>query len=251
MADAMQLIPAIDLKDGNCVRLKQGRMEDDTVFSDDVVATAGRWVNAGTSRLHMVDLNGAFAGVPKNADAVQSVCRAFPNLDVQIGGGIRDADIVSHYFDAGVRWVIIGTQAVIDPDFVATLCREWPGRIMVGLDARDGKVAVNGWAENSGVDAIELAQEFEGHGVSGIVYTDISRDGMMAGFNMQATAALADTISIPVYASGGVTDDADIDRLCSIAGKGVAGAIVGRALYEGRIDLAKSQQRANRKLGIN
>ncbi|OED35565.1 1-(5-phosphoribosyl)-5-[(5-phosphoribosylamino)methylideneamino]imidazole-4-carboxamide isomerase [Chromatiales bacterium (ex Bugula neritina AB1)] len=245
----MQLIPAIDLKDGQCVRLKQGRMEDDTVFSDDVVATAARWVDAGSDRLHMVDLNGAFAGAPKNAAAVHEVCKAFPGLDVQIGGGVRNEEIAGRYLSAGVRWVIIGTQAVVEPDFVGRLCREWPGQVMVGLDARDGKVAVNGWAEDSGLDAAELAKSFEGDGISGIVYTDISRDGMMQGFNSEATAALAESISIPVYASGGVSDYKDVEGLCEIADHGVAGAIVGRALYEGTIDFAEAQRRIASLLG--
>lgn len=248
MSVAMQLIPAIDLKEGQCVRLKQGRMDDDTVFSDDVVATAGRWVEAGTDRLHMVDLDGAFAGAPKNAAAVKSICQAFPDLDVQIGGGIRNDEIAGNYFEAGVRWVIIGTQAVREPEFITRLCRDWPGKIMVGLDARDGVVALNGWAEDSGVDATGLAQSFEGVGVSGIVYTDISRDGMMQGFNAEATVALADSVSIPVYASGGVSSYEDVDRLCGLAARGVAGAIVGRALYDGAIDLATAQSRANQLL---
>ena len=243
MPSPVKIIPAIDLKDGQCVRLKQGRMEDDTVFSDDVVATATRWVDAGTDRLHMVDLDGAFAGVPVNAGAVAQVCKAHPELDVQIGGGIRDDSIAASYFEAGVRFVIIGTQAVQEPEFVKRLCRDWPGRVMVGLDARDGQVAVNGWAEESGVDATELAKSFEGDGVSGIVYTDISRDGMMQGFNDVATSALAQSVSIPVYASGGVSNYDDIDRLCAIAADGVAGAIVGRALYEGTINLAEACRR--------
>lgn len=245
MSVAMQLIPAIDLKEGQCVRLKQGRMDDDTVFSDDVVATAGRWVDAGTDRLHMVDLDGAFAGAPKNAAAVKSICQAFPDLQVQIGGGIRNDEIAAHYFEAGVRWAIIGTQAVREPEFITRLCKDWPGKIMVGLDARDGMVALNGWAEDSGVDAVGLAKSFEGVGVSGIVYTDISRDGMMQGFNVEATAALAQAITIPVYASGGVSSYEDVDRLCGIAAHGVSGAIVGRALYDGAIDLAQAQTRAN------
>ena len=246
MSVKMQLVPAIDLKDGQCVRLKQGRMEDNTVFSDDVVGTAGRWVDAGTDRLHMVDLDGAFAGAPKNAAAVNAICQAYPDLDVQIGGGIRNDEIAARYFDAGVRWIIIGTQAVREPEFISRLCQQWPGKIMVGLDARDGVVALNGWAEDSGVDAIELAKTFEGVGVSGIVYTDISRDGMMQGFNVEATAALASSISIPVFASGGVSDYGDIDQLCKIAPQGVAGAIVGRALYDGAIDLAQAQARADK-----
>ena len=248
MPSSVIIIPAIDLKEGKCVRLRQGRMEDDTVFSDDVVATATRWVDAGTDRLHMVDLDGAFAGTPVNAGAVAEVCKAHPALDVQIGGGIRNEAIATSYFEAGVQFVIIGTQAVVEPDFVKRLCRDWPGRVMVGLDARNGLVAVNGWAEESGVDATELAKSFEGDGVSGIVYTDISRDGMMQGFNDAATSALAQAVSIPVYASGGVSNYDDIDRLCTIAPHGVAGAIVGRALYEGTISLAEANRRVDAKM---
>jgi len=244
----VKIIPAIDLKEGKCVRLKQGRMEDDTVFSDDVVATARRWVDDGTDRLHMVDLDGAFAGTPVNAGAVAEVCKAYPSLKVQIGGGIRNDAIAASYFEAGVQFVIIGTQAVVEPEFVKRLCREYPGQIMVGLDARNGQVAVNGWAEESGIDATELAKSFEGDGVSGIVYTDISRDGMMQGFNDDATSALAKAVSIPVYASGGVSNYDDIDRLCSIASDGVAGAIVGRALYEGTISLAEANRRVDSRL---
>ncbi len=241
----MQIIPAIDLKDGQCVRLKQGRMEDDTVFSDDVVATATRWVDAGTDRLHIVDLDGAFAGEPRNGAAIKQVCQAHPNLQVQVGGGIRDDETAAHYLESGVRWVIIGTQAVREPAFVERLCKAWPGQIIVGLDARDGKVALSGWAEESNSDAVELAKSFEGIGVSGIVYTDIERDGMMQGFNSPATSALAEQINIPVFASGGVNSYEDIDRLCQIEKHGVAGAIVGRALYEGTMELAVAQQRAN------
>lgn len=241
----MQIIPAIDLKDGQCVRLKQGRMEDDTVFSDDVAATASRWVDAGTDRLHIVDLDGAFAGEPRNASAIRQVCQAHPTLQVQVGGGIRDDETAAHYLEAGVNWIIIGTQAVREPEFIKRLCQAWPEQIIVGLDARDGKVALSGWAEDSGVDAIELAKSFEGIGVSGIVYTDIERDGMMQGFNSQATASLAAEIDIPVYASGGVNSYEDVDRLCGIAEHGVAGAIVGRALYDGAMQLDIAQQRAN------
>ncbi|MEM7257849.1 MAG: 1-(5-phosphoribosyl)-5-[(5-phosphoribosylamino)methylideneamino]imidazole-4-carboxamide isomerase [Pseudomonadota bacterium] len=244
----MQLIPAIDLKEGKCVRLRQGRMDDASVFSEDVTATARRWVDAGATRLHMVDLDGAFAGEPKNAQAVEAVCAAFPTLTVQIGGGIRTEAIARRYIDAGVSYVIIGTQAVTEPAFVNQLCQQFPGKVLVGLDARDGRVAVNGWAEDSGVDATGLAQNFEGAGVSGIVYTDISRDGMMQGFNEEATAALARAISIPVYASGGVSSYDDIDRLCNIVSAGVAGAIVGRALYEGSIDLTEAMQRVDSRL---
>jgi phosphoribosylformimino-5-aminoimidazole carboxamide ribotide isomerase len=251
MPTPVKIVPAIDLKEGKCVRLRQGRMDEDTVFSDDVVATATRWVDAGTDRLHMVDLDGAFAGTPINADAVSQVCKAHPNLQVQIGGGIRNDAIATRYLEAGVQFVIIGTQAVVEPAFVKRLCRDWPGRVMVGLDARNGQVAVNGWAEESGVDATELAKSFEGDGVSGIVYTDISRDGMMQGFNDEATSALAQAVSIPVFASGGVSTYEDIDRLCTIAHHGVAGAIVGRALYEGVIDLAEANRRVENRLTTN
>ena len=244
----MQIIPAIDLKDGQCVRLKQGRMDDDTVFSSDVVATATRWVDAGATRLHIVDLDGAFAGEPRNGEIIREVCSAHPDLKVQVGGGIRDEKIAAHYLEAGVSWVIIGTQAVRDPDFVGRLCGSFPGQVIVGLDARDGKVALSGWAEDSGQDAVALAKSFEGIGVSGIIYTDIERDGMMQGFNSQATASLAEQINIPVYASGGVNSYEDVDRLCGIARHGVAGAIVGRAMYEGSMELAEAQLRADKLL---
>lgn len=244
----MQLIPAIDLKEGACVRLKQGRMDDDTVFSTDPVAIATRWVDAGTDRLHIVDLDGAFAGAPKNASAITAICKAHPQLKIQIGGGIRNDEIANSYLDAGCEWVIIGTQAVREPQFVARLCKTHPGRVIVGLDARDGLVAVNGWAEESTQDAITLALTFEGQGVAAIVYTDISRDGMMQGFNIDATAELARSVDIPVIASGGVSSYADIDSLCSIAVHGVSGAIVGRALYEGSIELGVATEQARARL---
>lgn len=243
LKNMMQIVPAIDLKDGQCVRLRQGRMEDDTVFSSDVVATATRWVDAGAERLHIVDLDGAFAGEPRNGEIIREVCSAHPDLQVQVGGGIRDEEIAARYIDAGVRWVIIGTQAVKEPALIKRLCHNHPGQVIVGLDALNGKVALSGWAEDSGQDAIELAKSFEGVGVSGIIYTDIERDGMMQGFNAQATAALAAQIDIPVFASGGVNSYEDIDRLCQIASDGVTGAIVGRAMYDGTIELAAAQQR--------
>ncbi len=249
MTTALQLIPAIDLKEGQCVRLRQGRMDDASVFSEDVTATAKRWLDAGADRLHMVDLDGAFAGEPKNAAAVESVCKAYPQLPVQIGGGIRNDEIAARYVEAGVSYIIIGTQAVKEPSFVARLCEQWPGKVMVGLDAKDGRVALNGWAEDSGIDAIELAKSFEGVGVAGIVYTDISKDGMMQGFNSESTAAVAQAITIPVFASGGVSSYDDIDRLGKIAKYGVAGAIVGRALYEGTLELGEAQRRASQLSG--
>lgn len=238
----MLLIPAIDLKEGQCVRLRQGRMDDDTVFSNDPVAVAGRWVNEGAKRLHLVDLDGAFAGEPKNAEVVKNIRAAYPNLPIQVGGGIRTLAIAQTYIDAGVSFIIIGTQAVREPEFVAELCRQFPGKIIVGLDAKNGKVAIEGWAEASDLDAIELAKTFEGQGVSAIVYTDISRDGMMQGVNVEATAALASAISIPVIASGGVTDIRDIERLCGVIDSGVSGTIIGRALYEETISLIEAQQ---------
>ncbi len=237
----MILIPAIDLKQGQCVRLRQGRMEDSTVFSDDPVAMAGQWVEQGAGRLHLVDLDGAFEGEPVNADVVEAICKAYPDLPVQIGGGIRTLDTVEAYLAAGVRFVIIGTQAVRKPEFVSDLCVEFPGRVIVGIDARDGMVAVQGWAESSDTTAESLARRFEDEGVSAIVYTDISRDGMMQGVNVEATRALAEAIRIPVIASGGVTDLGDIQRLHAVSDSGIEGVIIGRALYEGSIDLAEAQ----------
>jgi phosphoribosylformimino-5-aminoimidazole carboxamide ribotide isomerase len=242
----MQLIPAIDLKQGQCVRLRQGRMEDNTVFSDDPVATARKWVDAGTKRLHLVDLDGAFAGKPKNAEVVHAICKAFPDLTVQIGGGIRTAETIQTYLDAGVNYVIIGTKAIEDPDFVAEMCAQFPGHIIVGLDAKDGMVATDGWAEVSGKNVTAVAQQFESVGVNEIIYTDISRDGMMEGVNLMATRDLARAISIPVIASGGMSSYDDIKALCHYESEGVTGVILGRAIYEGAIDLAEGQALADR-----
>ena len=238
----MLLIPAIDLKDGKCVRLRQGRMEDSTVFSDDPVAMAGRWVQAGAQRLHLVDLNGAFAGRPQNAEVVRRIADAFPDLPIQVGGGIRSEETVETYLNTGVRYVIIGTKAVQEPHFVSDLCMTFPGHVIVGLDARDGKVAVDGWSKLSKHDVIDIAQRFERDGVEAIVYTDIGRDGMMQGVNVKATVRLAQAVSIPVIASGGVTNLDDIKALCAVEGEGVAGTILGRALYEGTLDLAEAQR---------
>ncbi|MBK9950027.1 MAG: 1-(5-phosphoribosyl)-5-[(5-phosphoribosylamino)methylideneamino]imidazole-4-carboxamide isomerase [Candidatus Competibacteraceae bacterium] len=238
----MLLIPAIDLKDGKCVRLRQGRMEDSTVFSDDPVAMAARWVEAGARRLHLVDLNGAFAGQPVNAQVIRRIVAAFPELPIQVGGGIRDEQTVEAYLDAGVQFVIIGTKAVQDPHFVSDLCLEYPGHIIVGLDAKDGRVAVNGWSKLSKHNVIDLAQIFERYGVEAIVYTDISRDGMMQGVNVGATVRLAQAVSIPVIASGGVSTLDDVKALCAVEKEGITGAIIGRALYDGAIDLAAAQQ---------
>ncbi len=238
----MLLIPAIDLKEGKCVRLRQGRMEDDTVFSDDPVAVAGRWVAAGARRIHLVDLDGAFAGKPKNADVVHRIAEAYPDLPIQIGGGIRDEDTIEAYLNAGVQYVIIGTKAVSTPHFVHDVAIEFPGHIIVGLDAKDGKVAVDGWSKLSNHDVIDLAQKFEAQGVEAIVYTDISRDGMMQGVNVEATARLARAITIPVIASGGITNMDDIHALGVVAHEGIMGAITGRAIYEGTLDFAQAEK---------
>jgi len=238
----MLLIPAIDLKDGKCVRLRQGLMEDVTVFSDNPVDMATRWVEAGTKRLHLVDLNGAFEGKPVNGEVVKAIAQAYPNLPIQIGGGIRDVETVQAYLEAGVQYCIIGTKAVQDPQFVIDLCQQFPGHIIVGIDAKNGMVATEGWAEESNVPAIELAQKFERAGVSAIVYTDIARDGMMQGVNIEETVKLAESISIPVIASGGVTNMDDIKGLCDVESRGVSGTILGRSIYEGTIDLANAQQ---------
>jgi phosphoribosylformimino-5-aminoimidazole carboxamide ribotide isomerase len=241
----MLLIPAIDLKDGKCVRLRQGRMEDSTVFSDDPVAMAARWVEAGARRLHLVDLNGAFAGQPVNAQVIRRIVQTFPDLPIQVGGGIRDQQTVETYLDAGVQFVIIGTKAVQEPGFINDLCAEYPGHIIVGLDAKDGRVAVDGWSKLSKHDVIDLARIFERYGVEAIVYTDISRDGMMQGVNVEATVRLAQAISIPVIASGGVSTLDDVRALCAVEKEGIMGAIIGRALYDGAIDLVEAQLLAN------
>jgi len=240
----MLVIPAIDLKDGQCVRLRQGRMEDSTVFSDDPVKTAGHWLRQGARRLHLVDLNGAFAGTPINGDVVKAIARAWPDLPLQIGGGIRDLSTIEYYLDIGVSYVIIGTQAVKYPPFVAEACRHFPGRIIVGLDARDGLVATDGWAEVSNINVADLARKFADNGVEAIIYTDIARDGMMQGVNVEATLALAEASSIPIIASGGISRMDDIKALQAVSfkGAGIMGAITGRAIYEGALNLSAAQQ---------
>ena len=247
----MLIIPAIDLKDGQCVRLKQGVMEDSTVFSNDPVAMAQRWVDAGCRRLHLVDLNGAFEGKPVNGDAVKAIARRFPRLPIQIGGGIRSADIIDAYLSAGVSFVIIGTKAVKEPAFVTHMCKQFPGKIIVGLDAKNGFVATDGWAEVSQVKATDLAKRFAHDGVSAIVYTDIARDGMMQGVNVQATLEMAlatqgKSSPIPVIASGGITNMNDIRALKAVAHHGIEGAITGRAIYEGTLDVKEAQAYCDR-----
>ena len=238
----MLIIPAIDLKDGQCVRLRQGLMDDSTVFSDDPVAMAARWVEAGCRRLHLVDLNGAFAGEPINGAVVTAIAAAYPDLPIQIGGGIRTLETIEHYINAGVSCVIIGTKAVKEPEFVTEACAAFPGKVIVGLDARDGLVATDGWAEVSEVRATDLARRFESDGVAAIVYTDIARDGMMQGVNVEATVAMAQASSIPVIASGGITDIQDSQALMNVAHTGICGAITGRAIYEGTLDVADAQR---------
>jgi len=242
----MIVIPAIDLKDGQCVRLKQGRMEDTTVFSDDPVSMAAHWQEQGARRLHLVDLNGAFAGEPMNGDIVKSIAHALPDLPLQIGGGIRDLTTIDAYLSAGVDYVIIGTRAVQEPEFVKLACERFPGKIIIGLDAKNGFVATDGWASVSDLTVIELVTEFADYGVEAIVYTDISRDGMMKGVNVEATVKLAEQSSIPIIASGGITNIEDIVALKAVCntpvGAGITGAITGRAIYEGTLDLKQAQK---------
>ncbi len=241
----MLLIPAIDLKDGKCVRLRQGKMDDETVFSDDPLEVAQRWKDAGARRLHLVDLNGAVDGKPVNGDVIHAIAEAFPDMPIQIGGGIRDEDTIQAYLEAGVNYVIIGTKAVTAPHFVSDACLEFPGHIIVGLDAKDGKLATDGWSKLSHHDAIDMAQRFEHDGVEAIVYTDISRDGMMKGLNIDSTLELARAMTIPVIASGGITNMDDIKALCEVSDEGIEAAITGRAIYEGTLDFEEAQKYAD------
>ncbi len=242
----MLIIPAIDLKDGNCVRLRQGEMEGATVFSDDPAAMARHWIDQGARRLHLVDLNGAFAGKPKNEAAVRSIIQAVgTDIPVQLGGGIRDLETIERYLDLGLTYVIIGTAAVKVPGFLHEACDAFPGHIMVGLDAKGGKVAVNGWSKLTGHEVGDLAKRFEDYGVEAIIYTDIGRDGMMSGVNIPATVELARPLRVPVIASGGVTNLDDVRALCAVSGEGITGTITGRAIYEGTLDLRAAQALAD------
>ena len=242
----MLLIPAIDLKEGRCVRLKQGLMEQATVFSDSPAETALHWRNQDARRLHLVDLNGAFAGVPQNFPAIKEILVAVAkDIPVQLGGGIRDLETIEKYLDLGLTDVIIGTAAVKNPEFVREACKEFPGQIIVGLDAKDGMVAIDGWATVTEHHVVDLAQRFEDDGVNSIIYTDIGRDGMMSGVNIEATVKLAQSVNIPIIASGGLTNLDDIRALCAVEKEGVSGAITGRAIYEGSIDFAQAQKLAD------
>jgi len=234
----MLLVPAIDLKDGRCVRLRQGDMASATVFSDDPAGVARQWIAAGAERLHLVDLNGALAGKPVNEAAIRSIVRAVDErIPIQLGGGIRDLDTIERYVDGGLSYVIIGTAAVKNPGFLRDACGAFPGQVIVGLDARDGRVATDGWSKLSGHDVADLARKFQDYGVDAIIYTDIGRDGMLSGVNIPATLKLASEVEIPVFASGGIGSLEDIEALCGAAGDSVAGVILGRALYEGSVDL--------------
>jgi phosphoribosylformimino-5-aminoimidazole carboxamide ribotide isomerase len=247
----MLIIPAIDLKDGRCVRLQQGRMDKATVFSEDPVAMARHWAEQGARRLHIVDLNGAIAGHPKNEKVIREMIRAVGDaLPIQIGGGIRDLDTIESYIDAGVAYVIIGTAAVKNPGFLQDACYAFTGHIIAGLDARDGKVAVEGWSKLTGHDVVDLAKKFEDYGTEALIYTDIGRDGMMTGVNIEATLNLVTQIKIPVIASGGLNSLKDVETVCAkLVPEGVVGAIAGRALYEGSIDFRKAQAAADKAVG--
>ena len=242
----MLLIPAIDLKDGHCVRLQQGDMSASTTFGEDPGAMARRWLDAGARRLHLVDLNGAFAGKPVNEPAIKSILAEVGNdIPVQLGGGIRDLDTIERYLDDGISYVIIGTAAVKNPGFLKDACTAFGGHILVGLDAKDGKVATDGWSKLTGHEVIDLARKFEDYGVEAVIYTDIGRDGMLTGINIEATVKLAQALSIPVIASGGLSNLAEIDQLCAVQSEGVEGVICGRSIYSGALDFTVAQRRAD------
>ncbi len=242
----MLLIPAIDLKDGRCVRLRQGDMDQSTVFGEDPSEVAKNWLEQGARRLHLVDLNGAFAGQPKNEMAIRKILKIVGSaVDVQLGGGIRDLDTIERYLDAGLRYVIIGTAAVKNPGFLQDACTAFGGHIIVGLDARDGKIATDGWSKLTRHDVVDLGKKFEDYGVESIVYTDIGRDGMLSGINIEATVKLAQALTIPVIASGGLSTMSDIEALCEVESDGVEGVICGRAIYSGDLNFAAAQARAD------
>ena len=242
----MLLIPAIDLKDGHCVRLQQGDMNAATTFGEDPAAMARRWLDAGARRLHLVDLNGAFAGKPVNEGAIKAIIKELGGeIPIQLGGGIRDLDTIERYLDDGLDFVIIGTAAVKNPGFLRDACTAFGGHIIVGLDAKDGKVATDGWSKLTGHEVVDLAKKFEDYGVEGVIYTDIGRDGMLSGINIEATVRLAEALTIPVIASGGLSNMADIDALCAVEDNGIDGVICGRAIYSGDLDFGAAQRRAD------
>ena len=242
----MLLIPAIDLKDGHCVRLEQGDMSVSTSFGDDPAAMARRWLDAGARRLHLVDLNGAFAGKPINESAVKSIIKEIGGeIPIQLGGGIRDLDTIERYLDDGLSYIIIGTAAVKSPGFLKDACTAFGGHIIVGLDAKDGKVATDGWSKLTGHEVVDLALKFQDYGVEGVIYTDIGRDGMLTGINVDATVKLAQALTIPVFASGGLAGIADIEKLCAVEDEGVEGVICGRSIYTGALDFTQAQARAD------
>jgi phosphoribosylformimino-5-aminoimidazole carboxamide ribotide isomerase len=241
----MLLIPAIDIKDGRCVRLRQGQMDQETVYGENPVDMAKRWIDAGARRLHIVDLDGAIAGKPENADIIHEIAEAWPDVPIQVGGGIRDEDTIQTYLDVGVSYVIVGTKAVTTPHFVSDICLEFPGHVIVGLDAKNGKLATNGWSKLSHHGVIDMAKRFEDDGVAAIIFTDIGRDGMMNSINIDATVELCREVTIPIIASGGITNMDDIRALCKAADEGIAGAITGRAIYEGTLDFAAAQKLAD------
>ena len=237
----MIIIPAIDLKDGSCVRLEQGRMDKATVFSKEPGNTAAQWAQKGARRLHVVDLDGARAGKPRNEAAIKAIVGAVDSdIPVQLGGGIRDLDTIERYLDDGVSFVVIGTAAVKNPGFLHEACDAFPGHIIVGLDAKDGKVATDGWSKLTGHDVVDLAKRFQDYGVEAVIYTDIGRDGMMTGVNIEATVRLAKALTVPVIASGGLTTLEDVRKLCDVEGEGITGCIAGRAIYEGKLDFAQA-----------
>jgi len=242
----MLLIPAIDLKDGKCVRLQQGDMKASTTYGEDPAAMARRWLDAGARRLHLVDLNGAFSGRPVNEAAVKAILREVGDeIPVQLGGGIRDLDTIERFLDDGLSYVIIGTAAVKSPGFLKDACTAFGGHIIVGLDARNGRVATDGWSKLTGHEVVDLALKFQDYGVEGVIYTDIGRDGMLTGINIEATVKLAQALTIPVIASGGLSGLSDIEKLCAVEFEGIEGVICGRSIYNGDLDFAAAQARAD------
>ena len=238
----MKIIPAIDIQNGNCVRLRQGDFSQETIFNNSPLDIAEKWVTDGAQRLHIVDLDGARLGEPINIDLISKICKTFPSIPVQIGGGIRDIETARKYFHAGASFIIIGTKAVEDPNFVKDLCSEFHKKIIIGIDAKNGEVATEGWVSNSKVNAISLSKKFEDFGVSEIVYTDIEKDGMMGGLNIKATVDLAKEINIPVIASGGVSSNDDLKKIINYEKFGISGVIVGRALYENKINIKEAKE---------